>query len=753
MDRPVQLPRAVLGAGSGFEQEFAALLRDVDGEAALPQPVIHVILQIPDLVIENRQIVGPRIAVGGAQTLESAGGVGYTVHMHSPGGELRREEGAVRGVVVDTQHTKTPQLGQVHTRGGRGRRPLGQSRGEPERAARSGDALDADRASHHLHESLGDREPQTRPSVPACRRAVGLRKGLEQPLAVLGRDADAGVGDRKANQGVVIGLLDEGAVHDDFATLGELHRVADEIREDLPQTSGVASHPRREVRVRQVRELQALSVGAFGEQLEHVLHRDAELEVGLLEVELAGLYLGEVQDVVDDRQEPFPGPAHRLGVLSLLSGQRGVQQEPGHPDDAVHGCADLVAHRGEKSALGATRLFGYSTRFAGGLRGPRHLRFGLLQFGDVRVHGDGADFRDLPLTDLEPTTVAELLHEGSTRLPVPRQALRDPRVDSVLGVGHQVALGDPADDLLEWRPHEAVRGVVRGELTVPAVAQDEPLLRIVQREGFRDALDSFEQARSAQALGLRRGFQTAIDDGDEDGEPDDEDRRHTDPGAQERRIQPGVNRLRPVSREHIRRRHARVVHTGHGAAHHERRSKLDPPVAVDTAMPAAGEKLRVECRGREHDRHDDGYREEHGIISHHGVHAHRGHAGVVHDADAGTHERAADDQFSGRDPRLADDVKHDPTGKDGRGHRHQGDPDVIVDPDWESKRQHADEVHRPDADAHGHRPGREPRSLGERPVGSTCPLCETENGIGRQRGDDDRERDEHRIVGRGQREP
>ena len=280
-----------------------------------------------------------------------------------------------------------------------------------------------------------------------------MRKGVEQPLAGLGRDADAGVGDRKANQGVVIGLLDEGAVHDDFAAFSELHRVADEIREDLPQTSGVASHPRREVRVRQVRQLQALSVGAFGQQLEHVFHRDVELEVGPLEVELAGLYLGEVQDIVDDRQERFPGPAYHLGVLSLLGGQPRVQQEPGHADDAVHGRTDLVTHRGEKSALGATRLFGDGTRFAGGVRGPRHLRFGLLQLGDVRVHSDGADFRDLPLTDLEPTAVAELLHEGSTRLPVPRQALRDPRVDSALGVGHPVALGDPANDLLEWRPH------------------------------------------------------------------------------------------------------------------------------------------------------------------------------------------------------------------------------------------------------------------------------------------------------------
>jgi len=222
---------------------------------------------------------------------------------------------------------------------------------------------------------------------------------LKQALTGLGPDADAGVGDAKPDHGVVVRLLDEGAPHDDLAALGELHGVAGKIREDLPQTSGVAARPHRKLRLRQVGQLQALAVGAFREQLEHVLHGDAQLEVDLLQVDLAGLDLGEVQNIVDDRQEPFPGSADRLGVLPLHRGEPGVEQQPGHADDAVHRSADLVTHGGEKRALGAIGFLGGGPRFPGRVHGTRQFSLGLFELGDVGVHGHGADLLELPLAD------------------------------------------------------------------------------------------------------------------------------------------------------------------------------------------------------------------------------------------------------------------------------------------------------------------------------------------------------------------
>ena len=81
-----------------------------------------------------------------------------------------------------------------------------------------------------------------------------------------------------------------------------------------------------------------------------------QLEVDLLQLDLAGLDLGEVQDVVDDRQEPFPGSAYGLGVLALHPGELGVEQQPRHADHTVQRRADLVAHVRQKGALRLARL-------------------------------------------------------------------------------------------------------------------------------------------------------------------------------------------------------------------------------------------------------------------------------------------------------------------------------------------------------------------------------------------------------------
>ena len=85
-------------------------------------------------------------------------------------------------------------------------------------------------------------------------------------------------------------------------------------------------------------------------------------------------------------------------------------------------------------------------------------------------------------------------------------------VDPSDGVGHLAALGGGPDDLLERHAHQAVRAGGVRELAIPTVAEDEPVVPVVQREGFRDALDRFEEAGPAQTFGVGRGFQAAIDD-------------------------------------------------------------------------------------------------------------------------------------------------------------------------------------------------------------------------------------------------
>ena len=62
--------------------------------------------------------------------------------------------------------------------------------------------------------------------------------------------------------------------------------------------------------------------------------------------------LREIQDVVDHRHQPVGGGLRHLQIFTLLSRQVGVQRQFGHTQHAIHGRTDLVAHVGQKLALG-----------------------------------------------------------------------------------------------------------------------------------------------------------------------------------------------------------------------------------------------------------------------------------------------------------------------------------------------------------------------------------------------------------------
>ena len=67
-------------------------------------------------------------------------------------------------------------------------------------------------------------------------------------------------------------------------------------------------------------------------------------EVCLLDLQLAGLDLGEIQDVVDDSQQGSAGVVDFTDIIALLGIERRLQREIGESDDGVHRGADLVAH-------------------------------------------------------------------------------------------------------------------------------------------------------------------------------------------------------------------------------------------------------------------------------------------------------------------------------------------------------------------------------------------------------------------------
>jgi hypothetical protein len=97
----------------------------------------------------------------------------------------------------------------------------------------------------------------------------------------------------------------------------------------------------------------------------------------------AGFQAREVEDLVQQRHEGLgagTGPQHELASFGVVGR---VEGELGHAEDAVHGRADLVAHRGQEVGLEAGGI-------DGGIAGGRE-RLGLeAAFGDVRRRADVA---------------------------------------------------------------------------------------------------------------------------------------------------------------------------------------------------------------------------------------------------------------------------------------------------------------------------------------------------------------------------
>ena len=159
----------------------------------------------------------------------------------------------------------------------------------------------------------------------------------------------------------------------DLAALGELDRVVDEVGQDLAKAQRVAEQMLRESPGATCgQELEPLVVrllrGERGDRADDVV----ELEVGGLEVELAGLDLGEIEDVVDDRQQRGAGVVDLADVVALLGVERRLEGEVRQADDGVHRRADLVAHVRQELGL---HLGG----FLGLLLGRRELRLQPLE--------------------------------------------------------------------------------------------------------------------------------------------------------------------------------------------------------------------------------------------------------------------------------------------------------------------------------------------------------------------------------------
>ena len=188
----------------------------------------------------------------------------------------------------------------------------------------------------------GDGKPEAGASKFATGGSIHLAERLEEAELIVGADANARVGNFKAQHRV--GNRNHPQHH--LALMGELDRVVQQIGQHLAQTPGVTAHMGKQPGLHQPQQPEPLAVGGFRQHLQGVRHHIAHIEVVHFKRQLARFDLGEIQDVIDNGQQQVAALADGLHKVVLVGIKGGFLQQAGHADDAIHGRADFVAHVG-----------------------------------------------------------------------------------------------------------------------------------------------------------------------------------------------------------------------------------------------------------------------------------------------------------------------------------------------------------------------------------------------------------------------
>ena len=246
-------------------------------------------------------------------------------------------------------------------------------------------------------------------------RAVGLGEGVEEVRQLLRGDTDAGILNFDPQTFLTVGAVFERGLDEHATFPGELDGVGNQVDHDLTQPGGIGSQPRRDVVEAAGGEVDAFGGRVGAEQLDDFLDQLLEVEFELFDFELAGLDPRKIEDVVDHPQERAGRrtDGRQVVLLTLVEARFGQQLDDA--DDAVHRCADFVAHVGQEKRLGAARLF----RFF---------------FGPLEVDGAFLD----PFLQV----FVELL-ELFVELPQPRVAFVDPPPHVFVGHGQEADFVGP----------------------------------------------------------------------------------------------------------------------------------------------------------------------------------------------------------------------------------------------------------------------------------------------------------------------
>ncbi len=230
--------------------------------------------------------------------------------------------------------------------------------------------------SHQLHQPRTDGQSQPRSLVLSRGRHVDLRKGFKDLVELILRNADPRITHLEVQHHPLrIGRLATDLQHD-LAAVSELRGISNQVYHHLRQARWIAQQHVGNIRMDPTGQLDPFSLGSNRQRLHRVANPGAQAEWQPVQIQLAGLDLREIQNVVDQCQQRLPRFPHHVQVLTLGIGQFGVEHEISHADHGIHGGTDFMAHVGQEVAFGPVGDF---RRLLGLLQIAEQHRVRLLQ--------------------------------------------------------------------------------------------------------------------------------------------------------------------------------------------------------------------------------------------------------------------------------------------------------------------------------------------------------------------------------------
>src|SRR5690349_4009809 len=232
--------------------------------------------------------------------------------------------------------------------------------------------------------------------MAARKHRLDLFKRSDDARNILLRNSDAGVLDLDHN--VLPGLGSDAQRHL-TAFVGEFDGVGEKIEHDLADQSLVDMGVDR---FRGVGEVQIDTGGhrAATAHAHRVIKAAHQVDIFLLQGELARLGLGQIENIVDDRQQVVAAVVDVRDIFGIARvaqiSEKLALEDVGKPNDGIQRRAQFVTHIGKEFALGLVRLVGLEKQQIGRFILRLDHLLGLVAATDVHllnVRGKQSDSR------------------------------------------------------------------------------------------------------------------------------------------------------------------------------------------------------------------------------------------------------------------------------------------------------------------------------------------------------------------------